>query len=228
MKIALVSKDAAALARCKESAKEHGLDYDGESPDVVLTYGGDGTFLHAERKFPGVPKLPLRKSATCQKCYEHEIEEALTLLSEKKYDEEELIKVEAAFKGERLIGLNDIIIRNKDLEHAMRFDLFVDGKLLFEHLIGDGLVIATPFGSTAYYKSVTREPFEQGIGIALNNTMQEIAPLLLDESCEITVKILRGPAEVAADNLKAAIILDEGDEITITVSEQKARVLRFH
>jgi NAD kinase len=75
---------------------------------------------------------------------------------------------------------------------------------------------------------VTREPFEQGIGIALNNTMQEIAPLLLDESCEITVKILRGPAEVAADNLKAAIILDEGDEITITVSEQKARVLRFH
>lgn len=227
MKIAIVSKDDEACERCEKEAAKYGLKYDEKNPEVVLTYGGDGTLLHAERQYPGIPKLPLRKSATCQKCHDHEIEHAIDLLSQGKYGEEEMLKLEATVKGETLIGLNDIIIRNKNLEHAIRFDLIVDDKTLFEHLIGDGLVAATPFGSTAYYSSITKEPFGHGIGLALNNVMKEIEPMLLDETCKIKIKIVRGPAEIAADNMRSKILLEEGDEIAIKAAEEKAVLIRL-
>ena len=41
-----------------------GVELVEDSPDLVLTHGGDGALLGAERDFPGVPKLPLRDART--------------------------------------------------------------------------------------------------------------------------------------------------------------------
>ena len=41
---------------------------DSEEPELIITYGGDGALLGAEREFPGIPKLPLRDAATAPTC----------------------------------------------------------------------------------------------------------------------------------------------------------------
>ena len=38
------------------------------NPDFILCYGGDGTVLFSERKFPEVPKLVVKRSNICKKC----------------------------------------------------------------------------------------------------------------------------------------------------------------
>ncbi|MBR9692455.1 hypothetical protein GOV07_00810 [Candidatus Woesearchaeota archaeon] len=218
MKLAIVSKNEDACAFCKAHVENYGHVYDEKTPEAILTYGGDGTLLHAEREFPGVPKLPLRASPTCQKCNDHEIEEALEALQKGTFEKETLIKLETEVDGEKLIALNDIIIRNENVEHAMRFSVAVDGNSVFDKLIGDGLVVATPFGSTAYFHSITKDTFDKGIGLALNNVTKDIDPLIIDEDCTITVTIERGPAVVAADNKRFQKSLATGETITITQS----------
>ncbi len=232
MKVAIVSKDRKACSACRRLAREHGLVYDAKRPDVVITYGGDGTLLHAERAYPGVPKLPLRNSATSRKSHDHPFEEALERLRQGAYSEERHLTLVATVRRgreqARMVALNDIIVRNRNLAHAIRFSVAVDGKTREAHVIGDGVDVATPFGSTAYFRSVARTAFEDGIGVAFNNPFAEaIAPLLLKGSSVVTVTLLRGPAEVAADNRRLPGLLREGDTVTVRRSPRPAVFLRL-
>lgn len=61
LKVAIVSKlsrEAKALA--ERIALEPGMRVVGKGADVIVTLGGDGTLLLAERAFPGIPKVPAR------------------------------------------------------------------------------------------------------------------------------------------------------------------------
>lgn len=89
------------------------------------------------------------------------------------------------------------------------------------------MVVATPFGSTGYYQSVTRSTFERGIGLAFNNSTEEKAPLLLNEDTELTIEIVRGKGELAADNNPQILVVDEGDRIVIRKASQVGRLI-FH
>lgn len=230
-RIAIVSRDTAACARFKELVSHYGFSYDEKAPELVISFGGDGTLLHAERLFPGVPKLLLRGSTTCQKCHNHPLEHALDALREGRFTKRKMIKLEVELScGTKIssrVALNDIILRNKHLEHAIRFSLSVDGKQIHEQLIGDGLVVATPYGSTAYFKSITKETFKKGMGLAFNNITLDQSPLLLDDSVEIRIRILRGPAEVAADNDRFPAVLEEGDVLLVRKSSESTTILEL-
>ncbi len=138
MTVCVVSRDPAAAARARAATKACGFSYDTARPDIVISYGGDGTLLHAERRYPGVPKLQLRNSATCKKCHDHPLERALVLVREGRFRVETLVKLEAVVKlrtdrkrrasvrSERLVALNDVILRNKNLAKAIRFSFSLD------------------------------------------------------------------------------------------------------
>lgn len=223
MRIAIVTKhDRAAIMR---EAEQHGLTVAGSNPDAVLCYGGDGTFLHAEREYPGVPKLLVRKSDICKSCHTDSVEDALQALQDGTYETLTHTTLEARAGTEVLRGANDIILRNANLHHAIRFSLAIGGQVIHGRVIGDGLVVATPFGSSAYYRSITGDTFEAGFGIAFNNTTGDEEHLLVDEDAEITVTILRGPADLAADNERLERSLNDGDTITISRSHTSARIL---
>jgi len=80
---------------------------------------------------------------------------------------------------------------------------------LGKEFIGDGLVVATPFGSTGYYRSITDSYFELGIGIAFNNSTEQADSLVVKEQRQIKVLITRGPALLYADNQTKIINLKE-------------------
>ena len=203
--------------------RDAGFKLDEKEPEVVITYGGDGSILHAEAKYPGIPKLPIRENTISSKCESYsigQIPKILAKLSEGKYKTYEQTKVEAYFGGRSLIGLNEVQIHTKVPTHAIRFS-FEMGKIKIGELIGDGLVAATPHGSTAYYRSMGGKPFGKGIRIAFNNTWPRRKPVELKGGVAI-VKLLRDNAWLAADNNPEMASLKPGDTVEIRQCESRA------
>ncbi len=197
-----------------------------DAPDVVITYGGDGLLLHSEREWPGVPKLPLRNSRHGKKCEPRTVQEALDRLARGELLPVRQAKVRADLKGESRVGLNDIIVHNARPTATVRCRVRIDGRPFGGEVVGDGVVVATPFGSTAYYRSITRSTFDVGLGVAFNNSTEPVDHLVLPESAHVRVVITRGPALVAADNDPHPLPMDEGDEVLIQRHDADAVILR--
>lgn len=222
MKIQLFGKNASSIS---EKIKSFGFSIVKRDPDLIISYGGDGTLLASERTYPSIPKLPIRDSLKCIKCSSHTEEMLLESLAQGKLKLHEYPKLEADVKSEKLLAVNDVVIRNQSPVHAVRLTLAINHKLVTEAIIiGDGLVISTAFGSSGYYKSITKKSFTQGFYIAFNNTTEEYKPIPFSAKDTLDVKIVRGPGTLSADNDPALINLEKGDHIKIKVSQKKLRI----
>lgn len=215
----------------RELAEKSGFTAVAEHPDFVISYGGDGTLMRAEHAFPGVPKIVLKGSAICKKCASLPNEEILRRVAAGEYAIEEMLKLEAACavggrQAAPLRALNDVIVHNGNPRHAIRYRLWIDERRIGGEVIGDGVVIATPFGSTAYYRSITDSFFETGIGLAFNNSTEQSDHIVFREDRAVTVEIARGPAVVYADNQDEAVELGEGDRVIVQKSKETAKIVK--
>jgi len=216
MKALLFGENAKDL---ENTISKLGLEIVTQNPDVVISYGGDGTLLSTEREYPGIPKLPIRNSQFCKKCAEHADEYLLTQLLQNKLQIKEYKKLHTNIDNKDLYALNDFIIRNKHPMHAIRFQIN-DGQLL----IGDGIVVATPFGSTGYFKSISQKTFDTGFGLAFNNLTEKKEPLFLQDKDLLTFKLVRGKATLSFDNSPDIFTIDEGSELIFKLSDQIAKI----
>lgn len=191
-------------------------------PQFVFTYGGDGTILQAEQCFSGVPIVPVQKSRICSNCSVYSVSDIGKVAGEIKKGKFRIAKegkVEAVFKGRKLHALNEIQLHVKDPRKALRFSVRA-GKTRYRELIGDGLVAATRYGSTAYYRSLGYVPFRKGVRIGFNNVWPRLPALELGGTA--IIRILREPAWLIADNA-VKLGMKEGDFVAIRPSKKKAR-----
>ena len=205
------------------------LKLDRKNPDVVISFGGDGTALFAERKYPGIPKVLIKHSRVCIQCKEHDYRKVLYLLAKRKFKVIKEIKVEGIVNDDpekRLIGLNEIGVHNQ-IPRAIRLTVKINGKVAVPNLIGDGLIVSTPFGSSAYFYSVARKKFKRGLGLAFSNTTKKIKSMILDSNAKIEVVVTRGGGWMTADENQKIIELKDGDMIKIKKSSQIARIIVF-
>ncbi|MFW6413856.1 MAG: hypothetical protein ACOCZS_01020 [Verrucomicrobiota bacterium] len=203
-----------------------GVNLTTESPELVISYGGDGALLGAERDYPGIPKCPIRDSRSYPKCDDHSEEKILHALFAGELEETLLTKLTGAdSKGRSSTGLNDIVVNRLIISSAVRYRLWLNDKLYAQQIVGDGLVAATPFGSTGYYRSITHSFFHSGVGLAFNNSTEPINHLVLDEDVDVHIEILRGPAAMVADNEPDEKRIEKGDFVHISKADEKARII---
>ena len=193
--------------------------------DVIIAYGGDGTLIGAERDFPEVPKLGMRHDGTCIKCPRHRDEVVLERLRTGDVREERLLKLLGTCGDHSMIAMNDVIFRNADPRAAVRFVVSLDGQHITEEMIGDGLVIATPFGSSAYFRSITRMTIRCGIGVAFNNCTDFLHHLVIGENERLDIDITRGPATVTSDNDPRLHPIDGNQRLTIRRAPHDAHLV---
>ncbi len=217
--------------RLKKILLKKGFIVSAYKPDIIVSFGGDGTFLLCEKNYPGVPKILLRNAGQKTKDIDVDLSEFDKFLEKVRkgfYKIVEFYKVEAIYNSKKLLGLNEVQIRNKLPIEALRFELKINGNTI-ENIIADGIVVATPFGSTGYFSSVGGKKFKRGLGICLNNPYypreKNKKCMIVDEKKEIRVKIIYGDAYLAADNNKNVLSLKAGDEVLIKKSEEKAKVI---
>jgi NAD+ kinase len=213
----------------KELSK-FGLKLNKKNPDIVISFGGDGTALYAERIFPGVPRILIKHSKTCSKCKEHDFSKVLSVLKEGKFTIKKEIKIEGTVNNnlkKRLVGLNEIGIHHKIPTKTIRLRIRVNRKIIEDEMIGDGLVVATPYGSTAYFYSITRKKFSRGLGIAFNNPHRKKRNIVVKDDSTIEVEILRGKGLMTVDNDEIMIPVKGSDIITIKKAKESAKIIEI-
>jgi len=128
-----------------------------------------------------------------------------------------------------LMAINEFSVHKGRTNASVRFEMSFDGKPYRSEkdheIIGDGLVVCTPFGSTAYFNQITRGLFWSGIGVAFMYTSEHTNHVVLPEDAVVSARITRGPAILAHDNSSEYIDLTAGDEIIVKKSEQIAVLL---
>ncbi len=129
----------------------------GEKCDVVLTFGGDGTLLSTARAVgaSGVPILGVNLGGLgfLTEVAIDELYSTLENIIENKYKVLDRVVLEAsiAFEGQikNHFALNDVVIDRDGFSRMFRVDVFINEEFVNTYL-GDGIIIATPTGSTAY------------------------------------------------------------------------------
>lgn len=130
-----------------------------ENTECIITLGGDGTLIQAARDLAGrnIPILGINRGTLgylTQISHSEEMDQALSALISGDYKLEERMMLGGTIlrRGEpifRDIALNEIvIIRNEHLK-VLKFKVYVNGEYFNEYR-ADGLIAATPTGSTAY------------------------------------------------------------------------------
>ncbi|MBR2720536.1 MAG: NAD(+)/NADH kinase [Lentisphaeria bacterium] len=194
------------------------------TPELIVTYGGDGALLGAVRDYPEIPKFPLRDTETAPTCARHQTEKIIAGFAAGKLAGCELPCIIAAAPGGELSGINDLVLHSCDPACALRFRVFIDGELHAKEVFGDGICFATPHGSTGYFRSITRGTFRTGVGVAFNNSSEAVNHLVLPEDSAVTVEILRGPALLIADNDPHRIKVEVGEKVKFFKSGKTALI----
>jgi NAD+ kinase len=124
-----------------------------ERPDMVLGVGGDGTMLVAARfaLHDDVPVLGFHLGTLgfLTEAEPADVKRVVGRLVDGDYRVEERMTVEAMVGGRREVGLNDVVIEKVDTTRLISLDVVIDGTQLTTQR-ADGLIVATPTGSTAY------------------------------------------------------------------------------
>ena len=204
------------------------------SPELVVCYGGDGTLLNAELRWPGVPKVPIRNSRRGNRCIARPPDEVIASLAAKRMIRTEFIKIECrvhvdGMQNPRhvLTAMNEFNVHMGHINLAVRLKVWVNDEPFADgaEIIGDGVVVSTPFGSTAYFNQITRGIFYAGFGIAFKNITDLTSHLVVPDDVTIRVQVTRGPAVLAYDNCPDYVHLEEGDTLFLTKHAQPATVL---
>ncbi len=129
------------------------------STDALVVLGGDGTFLRAARAVADVDVpllgINLGKVGFLSKAEAGELEPVLERIVDGDFTIDERMILEGrilrggAGEPERHIALNDVVIARGSLARVCRFDVSVDD-IHLATFIADGLVVASPTGSTGY------------------------------------------------------------------------------
>lgn len=129
-----------------------------QETECAIVLGGDGTLIQASRDLAG-KNLPLfgvnmgHLGYLTQICCERDILTAMDDLIADRYrlDQRMMLQGRVIADGKTLaedIALNDIILGRMGL-HTLKYDLYVNGEF-FNEYTADGMIMATPTGSTAY------------------------------------------------------------------------------
>ncbi len=221
-------------------------DYDNmhellKSADVLTVLGGDGTLLGAARTAAmySVPILGINLGnlGFMADVELSDIDTALHCFMQGEYKTESRFMIDASIvksTGEevRLSALNDIVVTRASYQRMVAFDLRVNGDDL-AHYQGDGIVVSTPTGSTAYSMSAGGPIVDPSLDVCVitpvcPHTMAS-KPVIVPGSAEIEIKFkstFDDMAMLTADG-QAGITLSEGDIIRINGSDYNTQLIKL-
>jgi len=205
--------------------------------DAMMVLGGDGTILRAVHEFPDVPVLGLNLGGLgyLSSVEEKDFPRALRMLANGEYRISERAVLAVRKDGEWFSALNDVVVNRVMSGHAAILDLAVDGKPATRYL-ADGLVIATPTGSTAYSLAAGGPVLMPDSGSFVITPMSPhalgVRPLVVKDSARMTVTSrprANGRAEkigVFADG-ENVFTLDGNERMEVVRSDRVAKFVEL-
>jgi NAD+ kinase len=209
--------------------------------DAMLTLGGDGTLLRAARIVESQPApilgINLGRLGFLTCCGADKLEVALRRFVANEHVVEARMTLDARVHDplgvERASwrALNDVVLHKGGFARVVTMQVRADGETVARYA-ADGIVVATPTGSTAYNLSaggpVVFPTLETIIVTAVSAHTLAIRPLVLPPSSEVVVQAEDGPDEllVTVDGQVGATFA-VGEALVIRRSPHPVRIVRF-
>lgn len=233
-----------ASAVCVKNEKQMLMHFGGQGTDCALVLGGDGTMLRAARNMMdsdiplvGINLGTLGYLAEVESAH---VEEALDKLLQGDFIRENRMmlsgRVEKQEKTQEDYALNDIVISRCGSLQILTFHIYVNGQFLTTYC-ADGMIVATPTGSTAYNLSAGGPIVRPGAKMIL---LTPICPHTLNTRSivfapedEIAIEIPRGKdgglqrMEASFDGSQK-ITLQTGDKIVVRRADKTIGILKLN
>jgi len=248
MKFAIQSRNDAfsneLMDRAKTYLTDFGLFWNEDSPDIVISIGGDGTLLHAFHRyreqlstvaFVGIHTGHLGFYADWKPA---EIEKLVISIAKREFEVIQYPLLEATINYQNTdeqsvyLALNESTIKSPDVTLVMDVEL---NDHHFERFRGDGLCMSTPSGSTAYNKALggavihpSLEAMQLTEMASINNRVFRTvgAPLVLPAHHKCVLKPVKAPDfMVTIDHLQ--LLHKDVKSIQYCVAKEKVRFARF-
>jgi NAD+ kinase len=232
---------SAPVARCVGRAAQ-GLG-SGElvrTVDVLMALGGDGTMLQAARAIggAGTPLLGINLGSLgyLTDVRFEELERALQQLLSGKYhlEERKLVACET-WRGQQslnaMLGLNDIVVNMGPLPRALGLEIRLDGESLGRFL-GDGIIVSTPTGSTAYSLSAGGPVCHSDVACLLVTPICPhslgMRPLIVPDDIDIEILLhdVGQGAQLTADGQQTESLRD-GDRVVFHTASAGIKLVKF-
>ena len=208
--------------------------------DLMVTFGGDGTILHLA-KLAALNKLPVLGINMGGLGFIAELEagELDTLRTLKDWDFETesrmMLDVSVIRDGKQIytnLGLNDAVIREGPISHVIHLKISSDGRHLAD-IAGDGVIISTPTGSTAYSLSAggpVVEPVAQTMVVCpICTHNMRFSSYVLSPEHVLTVELERNgrkPVYLFVDESRA-FPLKADDQVLVRRSKYAMKLVRL-
>lgn len=228
-----ISEFAESLTEVIETAGGSVVEQ-GVSPDMVIAVGGDGTMLGAVYKAIGwdVPVLGFNLGTLgfLTEAQPEDMKRVVERLFSGDYEVDERMTIQASADGGTLDGVNDVVVEKIESTRLVHLEVVVDGTP-FTTYRADGLIVATPTGSTAYSFSAGGPIVDPGVSamvltpVAAHSLFDR--PIVLPAETEVIVTVRRDrPVRVNVDKSVLGE-LGDGDRVTITRGPRPARFVTF-
>jgi NAD+ kinase len=206
--------------------------------DMLLILGGDGTILAASREAAprGIPILPINlgslgflTSFTLDELYPA-LEDALA--GRETISERVLLRVERIHDGERTVVqqvLNEAVVHKGALARMIDLELRIDDAFVCRYR-SDGLIVATPTGSTAYSLSAAGPIVHPAVDAILitpicPHTLSDRPVVIADTSkVELRFSEHNDPVLLTLDG-QVGVQLETGDQVSITRSNERLKLI---
>jgi NAD+ kinase len=209
----------------------------GAQCDLGLVVGGDGTMLGIGRQLAqfGVPLVGInqgRLGFITDLAFE-EYQTTLAPILQGHYDEDPRWMMQAKVVRDGLCvfnatAMNDVVVNRGASAGMVELRVEIDGRFVANQR-ADGLIIASPTGSTAYSLSAGGPLLHPSIGgwilvpIAPHNLSNR--PIVLSDQGEVAVEIVAGRDASANFDMQTLTSLLHGDRIIVRRSEHQVRFL---
>ena len=210
------------------------------SADLLITFGGDGTILHLA-KLVALHKTPVLGINMGGLGFVAELEagelDALYCLKDWDFKTEErmMLDVSVIREGKQVytnLGLNDAVIREGPISHVIHLKISSDGRHLAD-IAGDGVIVATPTGSTAYSLSAggpVVEPVAQTMVVCpICTHNMRFSSYVLSPEHVLTIELERNgrkPVYLFVDESRA-FALRSDDQVLVRRSKYSTRLVRL-
>jgi NAD+ kinase len=215
-----------------------GADITREKVDSIIVLGGDGTMIRAARQYAAndVPVLGVNMGTVgfLSNIRADELEHCLARFIRHEYSLEERMMLEVSiYQGETLIhkmfSLNEVSIKSKS-SRVLTIDVKIGGR---EHGLyqGDGIIVATPSGSTAYSLScggpITDPALEVFIMTPITSYLLIRRPLVIAADKEIQLLPLHCDEALISIDGQVKIDWEENYKIKVKKADHKLKLVNM-
>ena len=210
-----------------------------EQADVILTIGGDGTILHEAnlslRYAKPILGITLGRCGFLATCEVSEMEAKLSAVARGEFsvDNRMLLYVRVlGHDGWEGHALNDVVVTKGRLQQAIDFSIYCDD-ILVEHYRGDGVIVATPTGSTAYSLAAGGPILDAAADVLVLTPVcahnVHAAPLVFaaDRHLKIIADAENRDGSFACADSSAQCDLLPGESLLVTGCGQRLRLIAF-